>query len=160
VIDQLGTIEGRTVVIERHLDAPPDRVWQALVEPAGLAAWLAPAEVDPRVGGRIVLRFQNSDYVMHGEIRELRPPEALEYSWGGDEPDSFVRFELEPDGKGTRLTLTHTRLEDGELSGFSAGWHHHLELLAAHVSGGDAGWDSERYQALKADYERLEGKER
>jgi len=134
VIDQLGTIQQRSLVIEQHMNASVSDVWEAIVQPNGLAAWLAPAEVDLRVGGKIVLRFENSDHVMKGEIRELQPPEAIEYSWAGGERGSVVRFELAPEGDGTLLTLTHTLLEDGELAGFGAGWHHHLELLAAHVS--------------------------
>ena len=160
MVDELGTISERSLVLERRLDAPPSRVWEALVEPAELAVWLAPAEVDLRVGGQIVLRFENGDHVMTGEIREVRPPEALEYTWRGQEAGSVVRFELTPDGNGTRLTLTHTLLEDGELAGFGAGWHHHLELLDAQASDNAVEWDSERYERLKADYQGLEAQAR
>jgi Activator of Hsp90 ATPase homolog 1-like protein len=72
---------------------------------------------------------------------------------GEGDVESVVRFELAPDGDGSRLTLTHTFERVDDISGFGAGWHHHLELLDASVTGSPRGWDWERYRELKRDYE-------
>jgi uncharacterized protein YndB with AHSA1/START domain len=93
-------------VFERWFEAPWERVWPALTDPDEVAGWLAPAEIDMRMGDSVVLRFENGDE--RGTIIELREPETLEYTWNEGETDSLVRVELEPDGSGTRLTLRHT----------------------------------------------------
>ena len=153
-VQEYAVVGERELVFERNLEASPERVWRALVDSDELAAWLAArAEIDARVGGEV--RFHWDEGTMVGRIRELREPELLEYTWGGEnEPDSVVRFELVAQGGGTRLTLTHVFEEPQELSGFGGGWHHHLELLATQVTGGKPDWDWNRYQELKAEYER------
>jgi uncharacterized protein YndB with AHSA1/START domain len=151
-MEDFGTIAAAEVVFERRFDAPRERVWRALTDPEELAAWLAPAEIELRPGGPVVLRFD--DEIERGTITELREPEVIAYTWNEGKTDSLVRFELEPDGDGTRLTLTHTFEQEIDLSSFGAGWHHHLELLIAQVAGSPITWDRNRYRELKAEYER------
>jgi uncharacterized protein YndB with AHSA1/START domain len=50
------------------------QIWRALTDPAELAGWLAPAEIDMRVGGSVVLKFDDGDE--RGTITELREPGA------------------------------------------------------------------------------------
>jgi uncharacterized protein YndB with AHSA1/START domain len=104
-----------------------------------------------RVGGRIVLKFDDGDE--RGTITELREPECIACTWNG-ETDSVVRFELEPDDAGTRLILRHTFDGRVDMSDFGGGWHHHLELLTAQVTGRPITWDSIRFRELKSEYER------
>ena len=151
-MEDFGTIAAAEVVFERRFDAPRERVWRALTDPEELAAWLAPAEIELREGGPLALNFD--DEIERGTITELREPEVIAYTWNEGKTDSLVRFELEPDGDGTRLTLTHTFEREIDLSAFGAGWHHHLELLVAHVTGAPISWDRNRYRELKAEYER------
>jgi uncharacterized protein YndB with AHSA1/START domain len=152
--DELGTIEGRTLWLERRLAARPADVWRALIDPDELQAWLAPATVDPRVGGEIELRFEDTEDVMHGEILELVAERVLEYTWQESGGRSVVRFELEPDGAGTRLTLRHSLDDKADIAGFGAGWHHHLELLDRSLGKKTTEWDWRRFDELKAEYER------
>jgi uncharacterized protein YndB with AHSA1/START domain len=153
-MSDFATIEDNVLEIERHLEAPPARIWSAVTEPEELRAWLARADIDLRVGGRIVLTFENDPNVMEGAITELREGAVIEYTWPEAGTDSIVRFELAPEGSGTRLRLVHTFREVHDLSGYGAGWHHHLELLAAQASGQKRDWDSNRYRELKEEYER------
>ena len=60
-----------------------------------------------------------------------RPAAAFAFRWGDDE----LRFELEPDGDGTLLTLTDTFDERGKAARDAAGWHVCLLLLAYDVDG-------------------------
>jgi uncharacterized protein YndB with AHSA1/START domain len=151
-MEEFGTIGAAEVVFERRFDAPPERIWRALTDPSELAGWLAPAEIDVRVGGSLLLRFD--DVEERGTITEVREPELLAYTWNEGKTDSVVRFELEQDDGGTRLTLRHTFDGEVDLPGFGGGWHHHLELLSARVAGRPIGWDSIRYRELKSEYER------
>jgi uncharacterized protein YndB with AHSA1/START domain len=151
-MEEFGTIGVAEVVFERRFAAPPERVWRALTDPEELAGWLAPAEIDLRVGGRVLIKFEGAQE--RGTIQELREPELLAYTWNEGKTDSLVRFELTPDGRGTHLTLTHTFAEAIDLSSYGGGWHHHLELLAGQVVDAPVDWDPNRYRELKAEYER------
>jgi uncharacterized protein YndB with AHSA1/START domain len=149
-MEQFGVIAVDHLVFERHLDAPPERVWRALTDPDELAGWLAPAEIDLRVGGHVVLKFEEREH--RGTITELREPEVLAYTWDEARTNSLVRFKLEPEAGGTRLTLRHTFELEADLSGYGGGWHQHLELLAGHVTGAPVDWDRDRFRELKAEY--------
>jgi uncharacterized protein YndB with AHSA1/START domain len=150
-MDEFGTMGVAEVVFERRFEVPRERIWQALTDPAELAGWLATAEMDLRVGGSVVLKFEDGDE--RGTITELREFEVIAYTWNEGETDSLVRFELETDGDGTRLRLQHTFEGEVDLSSYSGGWHHHLEQLMAQVAGEPIAWDWNRYQELKSEYE-------
>jgi uncharacterized protein YndB with AHSA1/START domain len=149
-MEQFGVIAVDHLVFERYLNASPERVWRALTEPDELAAWLAPAEIELRVGGRVVLKFEDREH--SGRITELREPELLAYTWDEARTASVVRIKLEPEADGTRLTLRHTFELEADLSSYGGGWHQHLELLAGHVAGTPVDWDWERYRELKGEY--------
>ena len=149
-MEQFGVIATDHLVFERYLNASPERVWRALTDPEELAGWLASAEIDLRVGGRVVLKFEDGEH--SGTITELREPEVLAYTWDEARTNSLVRFKLEADDGGTRLTLRHTFELEADLSGYGGGWHQHLELLAGHVAGAPVDWDWDRFRELKAEY--------
>jgi uncharacterized protein YndB with AHSA1/START domain len=148
--------ERRGVRFERRYDATPADVWSALTDPERLARWLAAAELDPRVGGTYVLRFAGDDesQTTRGQVLALEPERLLELSWSyPGEPDTVVRFELRPDGDGTTLVLDHRGLPGSAAPGYGAGWHAHLDSLAAHLRAGDGlDWWS-RYSELAPRYE-------
>jgi uncharacterized protein YndB with AHSA1/START domain len=151
-MEEFGTVGVAEVVFERRFEVPPERVWRALTDPEELAGWLAPATIDLRVGGLLVFKFEDGDE--RGTITELREPELIAYTWNEGETDSLVRFELEPDGGGTRLMLRHTFEGEVDLSSYGGGWHHHLEQLIAQMAGTPISWDTNRYRELKSEYER------
>jgi uncharacterized protein YndB with AHSA1/START domain len=145
------------VRFERRYDAAPQEVWSALTEPERIGRWLADvAELELRVGGRFLLRWHESDGTQEtdGKILALEPGRLLELNWTyPGEPDSVARFELRPDGDGTVLVLDHRGLPPGSIAGYGAGWHSHLDSLAAHLEGGQADW-SARFEELGPAYER------
>jgi uncharacterized protein YndB with AHSA1/START domain len=141
------------VRFERTFDAPVATVWRALTDPAELAGWLAEGTIELRVGGEVVLHFDDGE--ARGTVTELDPGAVLAYSWReGDDHASHVRFQLDPDGDGTRLTLVHTRLPASSTPGFGAGWHLHLELLDALTTAAPVDWSWERFHELRKEYER------
>ncbi|HZX78845.1 SRPBCC domain-containing protein [Lysobacter sp.] len=133
-----------------HIDALPQRVWRALIDPAAIAAWTSdePLEVitDWRIGGPIVfrgvlhgrLRFEN-----HGVVEAFEPALRLQYTHYsslskralGDVPENHVviEFALTPDGGGTRLDLTLRRLHDEAVRGhMDFHWDMTLPALKCH----------------------------
>jgi uncharacterized protein YndB with AHSA1/START domain len=147
---EYGTLEIRDGVkvlrYERRLRHPVDRVWRALTEPAELRGWLAEADLDPRPGGEVELRWLNTDdegnrAVARGTVARWEPPRVVELD---TDIHGRLRWELEPEGDGaTRLTLTveHPSLPDEYVTKVRAGWHIHLEHLAAALDGDPVDWE-------------------
>jgi uncharacterized protein YndB with AHSA1/START domain len=130
------TVDGRPAVrFERRLDHPPDAVWRMVTEPAELAYWFpCEVELDLRPGGAMRFVF-SPDFAIDGEVLELDAPRRFAFHWGAD----VLRFELEPDGAHTRLTLLHVLYEEGEdaAAKTAAGWHLCLDALADRLDGAE-----------------------
>jgi len=114
--------DARTLVLTRELRHPPERMWAALTEPGQIAAW-APYTADrdlARTGGATLTMIDGDTRVpLDATVTEVDPPRLLGYTWGGDR----LRWELEPTGDGTRLTLRHTTPDPEMLAKAAAGWH-------------------------------------
>jgi len=134
------------VRVVRVLPATPEEVFDAWLDPEGLARWMCPgpvtsatAEVDGRVGGRfrIVMREPGTDYLHTGEYRELARPRRLVLTWVSEATRGLpttVTVELKPHGAGeTELTLVHEGLPEETAERYTDGWGQILEKLAAHV---------------------------
>jgi uncharacterized protein YndB with AHSA1/START domain len=127
-----------TLVFSRDSRHPPDKVWGALTDPEGLAAW-APFVPDLALDepGPVVLRMTDGDVTEEHAGRVLRasPPTLLEYTWG----DDLLRWELEPNGSGTRITLRHTVDDADWLARVAAGWHLCLVVAERQLDGRPVG---------------------
>jgi uncharacterized protein YndB with AHSA1/START domain len=116
-----------TLVFVRVLRHAPDRVWEALTEPGQLGAW-APYTTDRDLGstGDATLTMIDGDIAedLAAHVSRAERPHLLEYSWGAD----VLRWELAPEGDGTRLTLRHTLADQSWLPRVAAGWHLCLDV--------------------------------
>ncbi len=108
-----------------EIAAPPEEVFEALLDPQALAEWFHPPgdgatqdwQVDMRPGGAWRARTIAPDGIegeLRGELVTLDAPRVLELRWHvgpGLAPGSTVRYVLEPiwrhGERGTRLTVTH-----------------------------------------------------
>jgi uncharacterized protein YndB with AHSA1/START domain len=143
----LETRDGRHVMrYERRLAHPVERVWAALTQPSELRAWLADADIELVEGGRVRLRWLNTDddgnrAVADGTVSALEPPRLLELD---TEPHGVLRWELADDGAGgTALTLTvSVPAPSDAVEKARAGWHIHLEHLADALDGRPVDWPS------------------
>src|SRR3954453_21306635 len=95
-----------TLLLVRELRHSPEKVWQALTDPAHLWEW-APFDADRNLAavGPVTLSTVGTPTPQVSETTVTRAdaPKLLEYNWGGN----ALRGELEPLGRGTRLTLWH-----------------------------------------------------
>lgn len=124
------------VHLERVLTATPERVWQALTDPAELSQWLAAAEVKPGPHGQFTLHFTHNDHVLNGQVIQWDEPHTLEYHWNpGHREASIVRFDLKPHPQGTLLTIQHRQLPASHAGEYWPGWQAHLDLLEGRYSG-------------------------
>lgn len=126
--------ESWTLVLVRELHHPPQKVWQALTDPASLREW-APFDADRSLGEagatvKLTTVGAPKPHVTETKVTRADAPNMLEYNWGGFE----VRWQLEASGAGTRLTLW-TNIDRRFVSMGAAGWHICLDVMD-HLLGG------------------------
>lgn len=162
-------IEPATLKIERMLPGPVERVWDYLTKSDLRRKWLAAGDMEMRVGAPFEFVWRNDEltdppgtrpegmpdeFRMECAITEVEPMRRLAFTWGSN--GGSVTIELEPRGKQVLLTLVHRRLvERSSLLNVGAGWHAHLDLLAAQIAGAasDPHWD--HWSRLRQDYDRM-----
>jgi uncharacterized protein YndB with AHSA1/START domain len=134
---------------ERRLSHPPDKVWRALTEPEQLRAWFPDQIVVREWRAGSPLEFVSGFGDFDGEVIAVNPPHLLEFRWGTD----ILRFQVEPVGDGSLLTLTDTIDEIGKAARDGAGWHECLDRLEHALAGTTPEWaPGERYQAVHDRY--------
>lgn len=157
--------ENWTLVLVRELRHSPERVWQALTDPAHLRQW-APFDADGSIGTvgatvNLTTVGAPTPFVSETTVTRADAPKVLVYNWGGND----VRWELEDFGGGTRLTLW-TSIDRRFISMGAAGWHICLDVLDHSLSGtpigrivGVAAMKFGGWQRLNAEYARQFGTE-
>lgn len=99
-----------TIKLHRVLQAPPDRVYRAFLDPSAIAKWLPPNgftcevhQLDARVGGKYRMSFKNfstdKSHAFGGEYLELKPGERIRYNDRFEDPNL-------PGEMTTTITLT------------------------------------------------------
>ncbi|HVP46169.1 MAG TPA: SRPBCC family protein [Bryobacteraceae bacterium] len=148
-----------TLILVRELRHPPEKVWQALTDPAHLREW-APFEADGSlgtVGTTVNLTWVGTQQVSETRVTRADAPRVLEYS--------DIRWQLDAIGGGTRLTLWH-KIDRRFISWGAAGWHICFDVLERFLTGepigriiGAAAIKLARWQRLKAEYAQQFGVE-
>jgi uncharacterized protein YndB with AHSA1/START domain len=92
--------------VGQFLAHPPAKVWRTLTEPELLARWFMPNDIKPVVGHRFHLHADNrfASGPVPCEVLDVEPERLLRFAWG---EHWTVTWRLEPEGRGTRLLLTH-----------------------------------------------------
>lgn len=119
------------------LDAPRERVWQLLTDPAELPRWWPDAaQLDPHVGGRVKLSFGPGD--VSGAVTRWDPPSALGFTWEASNSPGVqlhVAFTVDDLGDGrSRVNVVHSGFTEATADVREAamgGWAHFLPRLAA-----------------------------
>lgn len=129
--------ETRTVVIEREMPFPPERIWRALTQPHLMAEWLMKNDFQPTVGHRFQLRGDWGG-VLDCEVLVVEPGRTLSYTWNHahDDPayslQSVVTFTLTPTGQGSHLRVEQAGFRPNQKQAFGgahAGWKQFLGNL-------------------------------
>jgi uncharacterized protein YndB with AHSA1/START domain len=122
-------IETRSVIVEREIPHPPEKIWRALTQPHLIEEWLMKNDFKPVVGHRFDLR---ADWgAVDCQVVSVEPNKALSYTWNfaHDDPAfnlrSVVTFTLTPTSAGTRLRMEQSGFRPDQKQAFGgahAGW--------------------------------------
>jgi uncharacterized protein YndB with AHSA1/START domain len=142
-----------TLILVRELRHSPEKVWQALTDPAHLREW-APFEADGSLGtvgttAKLTTVAAPTPQVSETTVTRADAPKLLEYNWGAQD----IRWQLEAFGGGTRLTLWHN-IDRRFISMGAAGWHICFDVLDHLLSGTPIGRIVGR-EAMKFGWPRL-----
>lgn len=129
--------ETRSVIVERELSCPPEKLWRALTQPHLIEEWLMKNDFEPAVGHRFNLRGEWGG-VLDCEVLTVEPNRTLAYSWNYAHDDaaydltSVVTFTLTPTGRGTHLRMEQSGFRPNQkqaYGGAHAGWKNFLDKL-------------------------------
>jgi uncharacterized protein YndB with AHSA1/START domain len=136
-----------SLVVEREMPHPPERIWRALTQGPLIAEWLMKNDFQPRVGHRFNFRsapMPRWNGVVDCEVLEIIPLERLVYSWNasGDQAQdglkTIVIWTLTPVENGTRVRMEQTGFRPQDEAGYrgmGAGWPQILGRLETLVNG-------------------------
>jgi uncharacterized protein YndB with AHSA1/START domain len=130
----------RSLIFERQMAHPPEKVWRALTQPWLIEEWLMKNDFAAKVGHRFTFRatpLPGWSGVVNCEVVKLEAPRVLAYRWGnGTESDSglitVVTWTLTPREGGTLLRMEQSgfRAEDENAQKrMGGGWPRILEQL-------------------------------
>jgi uncharacterized protein YndB with AHSA1/START domain len=100
--------ETLSVVVEREIPHPPEKIWRALTQPHLIEEWLMKNDFKPVVGHSFNLRMDpqpNWDGVIDCEVLAVEPNKTLSYTWGALGTKTIVTLTLTPTSSGTHLRL-------------------------------------------------------
>jgi uncharacterized protein YndB with AHSA1/START domain len=132
--------ETRSIVVERTMPHPPERIWRALTTGELIAEWLMQNDFQPVPGHRFQFRAKpipGWSGVTNCEVIEVEGPRRLAYSWGdGTESHSglktVVTWTLTPIDGGTLVRMEHSGFrpqDEAGYKGMGGGWPRVLEGL-------------------------------
>jgi len=127
----------RTLVVERLMQHPPEKIWRALTQGPLIEEWLMKNDFEPLVGHRFNLRSEPMPQwngVIDCEVLAIEPNKRLAYSWGALGLASVVTFTLTPEKGGTLLRMEQSGFPQGAendryYQGANYGWQKFLGNL-------------------------------
>jgi uncharacterized protein YndB with AHSA1/START domain len=127
--------EALSVVVERDLPYPPEKIWRALTQPHLIAEWLMQNDFAPVVGRQFSLRMDpqpNWNGVIDCQVLVVEPNKTLSYAWGALGLESVVTFTLTPTPAGTHLRMAQTGFRPDQpqnYQGAKYGWQQFFAKL-------------------------------
>ncbi len=120
----------RSVIVERDIGYPPEKIWRALTQPHLIEEWLMKTDFALETGRRFSLV---ADWgAVECRVLAVEPHRTLSYSWDTKDLASVVTWTLTPTGTGTRLRMEQTGFRSDQepyFRGAKVGWPRFLTAL-------------------------------
>jgi uncharacterized protein YndB with AHSA1/START domain len=127
--------EARSIVVERDLPHPPQKVWRALTQPLLMQEWLMQNDFEAIVGRPFTLR---ADWgIVECRVLAVEAHKMLSYSWAAYGLESVVTWTLQPSDHGTRLRMEHSGFrpdQEPAYQGAKQGWQQFFAKLEQAVA--------------------------
>jgi uncharacterized protein YndB with AHSA1/START domain len=131
----------RSLVIEKELPHPPEKVWRALTQGPLIQKWLMDNDFQPVVGHRFSFRstpMPNWNGVIDSEVLVVEPNKKLSYSWGSLGLESVVVWTLVATEGGTLVRMVKSGFrpdQEAAYKGANYGWQKFIGGLERVVAG-------------------------
>lgn len=125
----------RSVVKERELAHPPEKVWRALTEKHLIEDWLMQNDFSPTVGHSFELDAEWGKVTC--EVLAVEPHKSLAYTWQAHGLESVVTWTLSKTESGTRLRMEQTGFgadQEKAYRGATSGWNRFLDRMGAVIA--------------------------
>ena len=127
--------ETLSVVVERELPFPPEKLWRALTQPHLIEEWLMQNDFKPVAGHQFQLRRDPQptwNGVIDCKVLAVEPNKSLSYAWGTLGVDTVVTFTLTATPTGTHLRVEQSGFRPDQpqnYQGAKYGWQQMLAKL-------------------------------
>ncbi len=122
--------EPRSVVVEREIPYPPEKIWRALTQSHLIAEWLMKNDFKPVAGHRFDL---SADWGTVGcQVVAVEPNKTLSYTWAAYGLETVVTWTLTPTSAGTRLRMEQSGFrgdQEQAYQGAKYGWQRFVGAL-------------------------------
>jgi uncharacterized protein YndB with AHSA1/START domain len=131
----MSTPETLSVVVERDLPYPAEKIWRALTQPHLIEDWLMKNDFTPAVGHHFTLRMDPQPHwngVIDCQVLVVEPHKTLSYAWGALGLESVVTFTLTPTAGGTHLRMEQAGFRPDQpqnYQGAKYGWQNFFAKL-------------------------------
>jgi uncharacterized protein YndB with AHSA1/START domain len=126
----IATAETRSVVVEREIPYPPQKIWRALTQPHLIEEWLMKNNFKPVVDHRFNL---SADWgAVDCQVQTVEPNKTLSYTWDTKDLESVVTWTLTRTSTGTHLRMEQTGFRPDQqpyFRGATVGWQRFLTAL-------------------------------
>lgn len=124
----MNTSAAKSLVIEKELPHPPQKIWRALTEGALMKQWLMDNDFQPVVGHQFKFRATPMPHwngIIDCKVLAIEPHKKLSYSWGSMGLESAVIWTLVATKSGTLLRMEQTGFhpdQEAAFKGANFGW--------------------------------------
>jgi uncharacterized protein YndB with AHSA1/START domain len=125
----------RSVVVERELAFPPEKIWRALTQPHLIEEWLMKNDFKPVVDHRFNLRKTpkpDVSIVVDCQVLAVEPHKTLSYTWAAYGLESVVTWTLTPTRTGTLLRMEQSGFRPDQTQAYHGaryGWQQYVAAL-------------------------------
>jgi uncharacterized protein YndB with AHSA1/START domain len=130
-----GPTTTRSVIVERQMPHPPEKIWRALTQSPLIEEWMMKNDFRPVVGHKFTFRSEPMpqwDGVIEAEVTEVESQTRLAYTWSALGLKSVVTWTLTPVAGGTHLRMEQSgfRLDqEAAYRGANYGWQRFIGNL-------------------------------
>ncbi|HEV7165263.1 MAG: SRPBCC domain-containing protein [Gammaproteobacteria bacterium] len=131
-------IETLSIVVEREIPFPPEKIWRALTQPHLIEEWLMKSDFKPIMDHKF--KFTADWGSVDCQVMEVEPHKTLSYTWGAYGLGSVVTWTLTPKGNGTQLRMEQSgfgtdKQQQAFYNGAKQGWPKFIAALEQVLAG-------------------------